>query len=123
MRGFGKVFKAFESNPDLPDDAVALLHDPRPPYEPYSEPLIHLCGFLEHLEQKQTLNPEDAHHIADCLTNTWYGERTIPKMLQLIREIAPYASQTAREKSADFEQFRIKTQDLLAYLTKRPWER
>jgi len=123
MHGFGESFENFIQDPDFPDDEVALLYDQTFPYAPQSEPMLHLRKFLDKLVAIKCITAIEASHIKGVLSDSWFGVRTIPKTLQLINVLAPRSLRDATTTGEDFDQFRTKSQDLIRYLTTRPWSR
>lgn len=122
MRGFGLVFAHFLADDDFQDDELALLHSPTPPYVCASEPLIHIRHFVRAMEDAGALDRQEAHEIIDNLKERWFGERTVPLTLQLIRQYSGLAAAKAAEAAApSLDLYRVKTRDLERFLTERAW--
>lgn len=124
MRGFGRIYRMFFRYADFQDDEVALLHNPDPPYQAGSEPLVHMRVALASFVRRRLIGREDAHGIVLALKGLWFGDRTLQRFADLLRAAAP-ASRWGKVKRAlgNFDHYRIKEQDLAAFLTARPWLR
>jgi hypothetical protein len=120
MRGFGRVYRLFDTDGDFQDDEVALLHEPTAPYRPMSEPLVHLRAALEHLVEKGLVPPSAAMRVAASLKRRWFGDRTIRAMLGELRSEGVGPVPVVAELR-DFARFRLKTIDLERFLERAPW--
>ena len=123
MEGFGEVYRLYcQPEVDFRDDEVTLLHDPEPPYRELSEPLVHLRAALDDLVQQRLLPAEVATGVLDKLSRTWFGDRTLPALRALLASHGLVESQLAAidEQLADFDRYRVKALDLIAFLQTRP---
>ncbi len=117
MRGFGQVYRAFFEHDDFQDDEVALLHNPEPPYQPLSEPMVHLRAAVEVMRRRSLLTPASAHRVVRALKERWYGERTVSLLTHLARaEARPAAHSGIEDLLRAFDRFRVKTHDLVGFL-------
>ncbi|KVD88871.1 hypothetical protein WS62_16160 [Burkholderia sp. ABCPW 14] len=120
MTPYGSVAQRFVDDPDLPDDEVMMLHSPRPPYAPISEPLVHLRECANHLVARKLLSDEQAVRIVDGLRERWFGDRTWET---LIEWVARQGVDTNAVLPAldDPQRFRVKSRDLEHFLHDEPW--
>ncbi|KGS07737.1 MULTISPECIES: TfuA-like protein [Burkholderia] len=120
MTPYGSVAQRFVDDPDLPDDEVMMLHSPRPPYAPISEPLVHLREGARHLVAREILSDEQAARIIGDLRERWFGERTWETLIDS-------AAQQGIDRSAllralgDPQRYRVKSRDLENFLHDEPW--
>jgi hypothetical protein len=122
MRGFGEVYQHFLAEGDFQDDEVALLHAADPPFVALSEPLIHIRHFLAELETSQGIDRQVAQQIVDDLKAKWFGERNLPALVSLIsRYCGPDVANVARSYIREFDRFRVKTRDLVAFFEGAYW--
>jgi len=122
VRGFGVVYSHFLSADDFQDDEVALLHAGDAPYAAFSEPLIHLRHCLAALERDSVLSRDAATAVAGALKEQWFGDRTMDAFVQTIERYAGAdAASHIHAYVTDFDRFRVKTKDLEAFFTRRPW--
>ncbi|MFZ3183962.1 MAG: TfuA-like protein [Pseudomonas sp.] len=120
MTGFGEVYRQFASDPDMSDDEVTLIHQAEEPFLPLSEPLIHIRHFLKQWTAEHIITVGDAQPILHHLENMWYGHRTLNCLREalLAKNIEPEQIDSAL---SDFSAYRIKSLDLIDFLTLRPW--
>lgn len=122
MLPWGRVAEMFCSNALLPDDEVALVHGQDAPYFPLSEPLVHLREFLRVIAQDKLVAPEQAAEVARQLSTMWYGYRTLGRTQELLAPALSANSLTeVNERLARFDAYRLKQQDLSAFLKATPW--
>ncbi|MEU0187475.1 TfuA-like protein [Streptomyces sp. NPDC006207] len=122
MRGFGDVFDRYVADPDFSDDEVTMLHSPTEPYVSFSEPMIHIRQFVDHLAHREIISVNDADEAKSFFKNRWYGDRSLGRLRQyLIREQALPVSLLDEEMGA-FERFRVKTIDLARFMEVCPWK-
>jgi hypothetical protein len=121
VHGFGEVFQAYKCDPELPDDEVALLHFPMPPYVAVSEPMIHWRSYFRVLERTGLLDPLASNCIQADLAGRWYGERTLDYVASLLRQFAGISVEL-RELDLALQPHRIKQLDLSRFIQSRPWE-
>jgi hypothetical protein len=118
MRGWGVVYRHYLERPNTPDDEVALLHNPEPPYDPISEPMLHLRVAIDHLARIGAIDQNIADHAKRHLAGAWFGDRTVAELARLLgRNVSRRVSQ----ELASFDRFRIKTHDLRSFMRCRPW--
>jgi hypothetical protein len=118
MRGYGAVFKAFVNDPDFADDEVALVHGLEPPFVPLSEPMVHIRAYLEHLRATAALPTRQVDQTLAHFKDRWYAERTLPALAEYLVGLG---HRTASTEVREFDRFRLKTHDLAAFLTDKPW--
>jgi hypothetical protein len=118
VRGYGKVFERFRDDPDFRDDEVALLHEPGPPYREGSEPLFHLREALADLVATSAIDQAAHDKSLDELMNMWFGERTLPKFVEIVGRHAPAAAGEARRVVSQMDRYRRKALDLLEFIEK-----
>ena len=124
MRGFGRVYRMFVEEEDFQDDEVALLHDPNPPYRAVSEPLVHYRAALAHWTREGWLTSDDQAQIVERLKALWYADRTKKLFADLVFAIAaPQAATEIENRLSDFDEYRIKTHDLVHFLQQAPWRK
>jgi hypothetical protein len=121
MRGFGRVYERFCGEDDFQDDEVTLLHEPTAPYRAVSEPLIHLRAAVEHLVARGIVKGDDGGSVIADLKSRWYGERTIARAKHALKRCAGVEGAAVDRELGDLERFRLKTIDLVAFLTERPF--
>ena len=121
-RPWGRVAKMFCDDAELPDDEVALVHGAEPPWLPLSEPMIHIREFLRQMRALDALTEDAARHIVGSMRERWYGERTLARLRALVNDNVD-AKQAAflLGKLADFQPYRLKQQDLEAFVASQPW--
>lgn len=122
VRGFGRVFRAYADNPDFDDDEVALLHGTEHPFRPVSEPLIHIRTLVDDTVTRGVLSAERAAAVIEHLKNRWYGDRTLPLVRQALTSIGRLDADLAAGEVARIDRFRLKTIDLVDFLTTTPWK-
>lgn len=121
MRGFGEVFQAYQCDPDLPDDEVALLHYPITPFAAVSEPMIHWRSYLRALQRSGVLDSVARECIQADLASRWYGERTVEYGAVLLESFGGVSIEPAALDRA-LEPHRVKQLDLKHFIRSRPWE-
>lgn len=121
MRGFGTVYQRYAEDPDFKDDEVALLHGAERPFTPVTEPLIHIRYLLSDLARREVISQHQVSAICRYLEGIWYGYRTLELVRDLLCEKAGLDKDCATSHLKEIERFRIKTQDLTALLSSRPW--
>ncbi len=123
VRGFGTVYGHFLAGDDFQDDEVSLLHAQHEPYTPLSEPLIHVRHCLAHLERQGRITPAAARSVTRALKQLWFAERTLDAFVELVERFAtPEAAAAAEACVASFDEFRVKTHDLVRFFERRVWE-
>ena len=120
VRGFGRIYEQFVTDPELPDDVVALLHGPAPDYVSFTEPMLHLEEALRSLVMQQLLAPEASSAISLDLRSRWYGERTLTAFRDRLMQNGVPAI-IADALITDFDSVRLKSADLAAFLAAAPW--
>jgi len=121
MIGFGEVFRHF-SDTAAPDDEVAVLHGPEPDYKPLTEALIDIRCFLRHLVRVGVLTDENAYDVAEQLSSRWFGDRTLPVIIETCREVAgSHAAESAIYRAGEIPAHRLKSLDLHRFLQSREW--
>jgi len=121
MRGAGAVFR-YMRDTMAPDDEVAVLHGPGPRYRPMSEALVDLRGVLEVLTKQNALTESQAVTIAGRLADLWFGERTLPLLVDLCRQQAgDQAAVAVVALLPRLARLRAKGQDLTMFLKEEPW--
>lgn len=120
MRGYGRVFQLFATNPSFADDEVTLIHGADFPFEALSEPLVHMRVFLDHLVEIGVIAADNADSIVGTLKARWYGYRTLDL---LANQLGCHVKDAARAsmEMVSFDRFRIKTLDLENFLRDKPW--
>jgi hypothetical protein len=124
MKGFGRVFQRFLEKDDFQDDEVALLHESTPPYEPLTEPLVHLRAATEHLIARGLVDEVKARRVLLELKARWFGERTLRGSIEALSKCGGRyrgAPDSIRDELRPFDRFRVKTIDLEDFLESRPW--
>lgn len=122
MQGFGSVFEMYAQDPDFRDDEVTLLHEPQPPYRAVSEPLVHIRAGLAQLRQRGVLSAADEHSIVEHLMGLWFGDRTLSLVEQLVNQRVPGQGEVVRAWLRTFDEFQLKSLDLLNFLARKPWQ-
>ncbi len=121
VRGYGRVYQYFSQFEDFRDDEVALMHEPKAPYRPLSEPLIHIRLWLRELVNVGLLIKRQERRLLDQLMSLWYGDRTLADVRAMIVELIPDRVDKVDATLAGFDRFRIKGHDLNDFLRERPW--
>jgi hypothetical protein len=122
MLGFGRIYEHFLAEDDFQDDEVALLHTTDASYQALTEPLVHIRYFLFALERDGVLTQRIATSIVANLKSLWYGHRTLERATAMIRELGgDEAAATALSYLKNFSEFRIKTLDLVSFLSEGVW--
>lgn len=120
MTPYGSVAQRFVDDLDFPDDEVTMLHSPRPPYAPISEPLAHLRECVRHLIAHGFLSAEQAGRVTDSLRERWFGDRTWETLIKLVvRQGVPRPA--LLPTFDDLQCFRVKSRDLENFLRDEPW--
>lgn len=123
MVGCGQVYAQYcQPDVDFRDDEVTLLHEPQPPYRELSEPLIHLRAATADLIAEGLLSVAAGEAIVADLSARWFGDRTLPLYRALIAQgVSDRDTLAAIEaRLGDFNRYRIKAHDLIAFLQTRP---
>ncbi len=115
MKGFGDVFHRFATEPDFSDDEVALLHTPRPPYYPGSEPMVHVREYLNALVREGAIDRSRSEDVVGRFKNRWFGDRTVEALSALIGGERCDPVIVERELTTH----RVKTRDLVKLLGER----
>lgn len=121
VQGYGEVYRWFNTVPDFSDDEVALLHTAEPPYEPLSEPLIHIRAFIASLVERKLVSPDASVLILELLKNRWYAERTLPTLREALVQFTHLKLDVINEEFFHFDSFRLKNLDLLNFIEEKPW--
>jgi hypothetical protein len=117
MKGFGQVFEMFVKEDDFKDDEVALLHAPEPPYQAFSEPLVHIRVALKDLIRRGLIQEEGSSDVIDKLAAVWFGDRTLGLTRELVlAAVSPECSATVDQWINDFSRYRVKSHDLKKFL-------
>lgn len=122
MRGYGAVYDWFCRDEDFRDDEVALTHAPNPPYLAFSEPLIHLRVWFEELVQRHLLSAAQQRGLLKSLMSMWYGDRTLARARAMVLSMIPERAREVDQSLADFDRFRLKSNDLSDFLREQPWK-
>jgi hypothetical protein len=122
MRGFGRVYDLYETEEDFQDDEVALLHAPDGPYRPVSEPMVHLRAALQDWSLRGWINPDAARVAVDHLKSLWFGYRTLRALESIALAKATGDKRPNITRACErFDQYRLKTADLVDFLRVTPW--
>ncbi|HXT16916.1 MAG TPA: TfuA-like protein [Gemmatimonadaceae bacterium] len=122
VRGFGNVYAHFLAADDFQDDEVALMHAPTAPYETFSEPLIHIRYCLAEMVRLGEIDSGVARRTAGYLKSQWFAARTLDGFVAALTTFGgDVAANSARAHVARFDQFRVKTKDLIAFFAEQPW--
>jgi hypothetical protein len=121
MKGFGEVFEMFVKEDDFKDDEVALLHAADPPYQTFSEPLVHIRVALKDLVRQGFLHDAGSQEVVRKLSSIWFGERTLNLTRELLSAVvsSEYSAAVAQLIN-DFPRYRVKSHDLKKFLTRLP---
>jgi len=120
MKGYGVVYRQFATNSDFGDDEVALTHYPIPPYEPVSEPLIHLREVVAKVVRDGLLSLEASAQIVNLLKRTWFANRTLTLLSDLLQQFGVGEPQAAAA-IAQIGSCRLKQSDLRSFIVRRAW--
>lgn len=118
VRGYGDVYQQYVDDPEFDDDEVALIHGVEYPFHAISEPLIHIRYYLHQLREREELTPAQHERVIVQLKNSWYGDRTLPRLVQLL-DVEGYTE--ARVDAREFGAYRLKTRDLANFMADQPW--
>lgn len=122
VRPFGRVAQMFCDDPDLPDDEVALVHAADAPYLPFSEPMVHIRAYLDHMAASGLLDARQHAELAAVMRERWYAGRTFTLLRAELQRIGrPGAHEALLSHLADFAPYRLKQQDLVHFLAAMPW--
>ena len=121
VRGYGDVYRRFVADQSFSDDEVALLHAPDAPYQPISEPLIHLRAGLQALEDAGTIAPARRRALVTRLKKMWYGDRTLGFVRAALVDDDASLVPAVDHWLASFRRYRVKSADLQRFLEERPW--
>jgi hypothetical protein len=122
MCGYGEVYKWFCRDDYLRDDEVALTHCPDPPYNPLSEPLIHIRVWLQELVKIRLLSARQEKSLVKELMSMWFGDRTLPRARAMVLSVIPHRTRELDQTLAEFDRFRLKSHDLSNFLREQPWK-
>ncbi|BCK58157.1 TfuA-like protein [Nocardia wallacei] len=123
MRGFGRVFDRYASDPEFTDDEVTLLHEEEPPYRPFSEPLVHIREFLGHMVSTNFLEADDAAAVIDKMKRRWFGDRSLAALRSELVVTTGREVDEIHKLLEGFDRFRIKTEDFDTFVRSRIWTR
>jgi hypothetical protein len=121
MRGYGRVYRRFTGDGDFRDDEVALLHAPESPYRELSEPMVHIRAALDDVVGDGRLSASARDAVLAPLLESWYGDRTLARLRELVAGVAPSASEWIADWMATFDRYREKALDLIQFMDERPW--
>lgn len=122
MTPWGRVAEMFVKDPDLADDEVALVHGADEPYLPISEPLLHMREFLSQMKVRGLLDDGQEADAVARLHRRWYGERTLAQLrAEITAACRGHLSEQLHQAIKRFSDFRLKQQDLVAFVNTRPW--
>jgi hypothetical protein len=113
MKGIGQVYQYFEQEGDFQDDEVALIHHPIPPYQAFSEPLVHFRVCVDDLCKRQKITPSAGREIIDQLKALYFGERTLETFAWLLESLSGGAF---ADLVPDMAPYRIKQRDVEDFL-------
>jgi hypothetical protein len=123
MRGFGEVYQWFcQAEEDFRDDEVALLHEPSAPYRATSEPLVHIRVALADLVRQNIIAATVAADIITEFANAWFGDRNLTRLKYRLRQQSLPSTFDLNLWLTNFEQYRIKNQDLVQFVRQQPWK-
>ncbi len=83
MLGYGRVYDYFTKRADFRDDEVAFLHALAPPYQAYSEPLVHLREAVNWLVRSERLSAAEGQS-SDQSARTDVVRRAVDRSLPLL---------------------------------------
>jgi hypothetical protein len=121
MRGYGEVYQRFALEEDFQDDEVTLLHETTAPYKGVTEPLVHLRVAVDDLVKRGVVPAQEGASVIAELKSQWYGERTVRGMVEAFRQRDRARGDRVAAEVADFQRFRVKTQDLERFFEEKPW--
>lgn len=121
VHGFGRVYAKYAADPDFDDDEVALLHGIEPPFLPISEPLIHIRALISDAVSRNVIIADRGVRVISHLKNMWYGDRTLKRLQIVLESIGGIDPALAAEEVSRIDEFRLKTIDLVDFLTVNPW--
>jgi hypothetical protein len=121
VRGYGNAY-TYLRDTMAPDDEVAVLHGPAPTYEPVSEALIDIRAFLSELSVRGSLDAEAADRLVADLATTWFGHRTITRLIQAAVELGPGVTGAIEDGLSLLPAIRVKAADLKRFLVEQPWQ-
>lgn len=122
VRGFGWVYEQFARYEDFADDELSLLQLPEAPYLALSEPLVNLRFALERRGAALGIGAGAARELIAALRRLWFGDRTVPRMHQLLLTVAGADPAAATELLAWMTSHPVKSIDLARLLRLRPWQ-
>ncbi|MGB7621080.1 MAG: TfuA-like protein [Terriglobia bacterium] len=122
VRGYGRVYKCFFQYEDFRDDEVAQLHEPKPPFRSFSEPLVHIRSWLHEMVKTRLLSPLQHDRIVESLKSMWYGDRTLLRVRGMILDLVPEHVDRVDAMLAQFDRFRVKSLDLADFVQKQVWK-
>lgn len=114
MRGFGQVYERYATDPRFRDDEVALLHQPEPPYQSFSEPLVHLRALFDAMVHSGVLAPDRRDELIATLMPMWFGDRTLEYVTGRLAEIT--GIEIARQWVGNIDSYQLKSNDLAGFL-------
>ena len=123
MTPFGQVAQRYLQDPDFNDDEVTLVHGTEAPYHPLSEPLIHMREYLDKMLHAGHLTASQVQAVLAEMQPRWYGERTLRTLQVALTRATGQATLTAplAEALRNFQPYRVKQRDLLAFLHAKSW--
>jgi len=122
MRGYGDVYEWFCRDAEFRDDEVALAHGADPPYVALSEPLIHIRVWLDELVKTRLLSARQQKRLLNELMSMWYGDRTLSLARAMVVSMVPKRAKELDQTLAEFDRFRLKSNDLFRFVSERPWQ-
>jgi hypothetical protein len=121
MLGYGAIYAEYRSNPEFTDDEVTQLHEQSKPFAPISEPLVHFRRLCRNAVDFGFLSKVHAAAICSAVAEMWYGYRTAEVFLEVASKVAPDAREHLALSIRCIDSFRTKTDDLVSFLSSRPW--
>lgn len=92
MIGHGWVYRRFQAGgPDVPDDEVALVHDPEPPYRVLSDPVVNIAFGLEILRGVGAMSRDVATRLLDAQCARFYPRRSFLAVAEDYRRLTDAA--------------------------------
>ena len=122
LRGFGSVYERFCGDDDFRTTRWRSSDEPTAPYRAVSEPLVHLRAAIDHLVARSVVSADDGRAVVADLKARWYGERTTSRAKHRLKQCPRVEGAAVDRELRDFQTFRLKTLDLLRFLTERPFD-
>jgi hypothetical protein len=84
--------------------------------------LIHIRVWLDELVKTRLLSARQQKRLLNELMSMWYGDRTLSLARAMVVSMVPKRAKELDQTLAEFDRFRLKSNDLFRFVSERPWQ-